>query len=152
MNLENITEAKDALRGFEREMAKLYVSGGINGPAHFAIGNEVPLIKIFRGLREGDYVHSSQLELSPESIEAMQGRCQIEVHDSADSGNPLFKGVRGLDWIFASYRNHLQALLHGVPREWLKENIINGKLAVVNFRQIFNFEDYIGIHMKGKVS
>ncbi|MDP3881864.1 MAG: thiamine pyrophosphate-dependent enzyme [Nanoarchaeota archaeon] len=127
MNLENLTGVKDLLIGFEREMAALYLDGKINGPAHFSSGNEIPLIKIFRGLREGDYEYSSRIDLSPEGIKALQESGQIEVHDSINSSRPIFKGVKSNDWVFGSYRNHLQALLHDVPRDWLKTNILQGR-------------------------
>lgn len=128
MNLENLPDVKEQLRSFEREMGELCLQGKISGPAHFAIGSEEPLIKIFRGLREGDYVRSSQVDLSPEGIRAMQDKGQIEVYDTVESSSPIFRGVVDkADWIFGSYRNHLQALLHKVPRNWLKENIVRGK-------------------------
>ncbi|MEK6889159.1 MAG: thiamine pyrophosphate-dependent enzyme [Nanoarchaeota archaeon] len=127
MNLTDIAEAREFLRGFEKEMANLYINGGIMGPSHFAIGNEEALVRIFRGLREGEYIPSSRTDLTQEGISALQGRCQIEMHDSAKSDHPAFKGIKSSDWVFGSYRNHLHALLHGVPREWLKQNIIEGK-------------------------
>ncbi len=38
----------------------------------------------------------------------------------------IFKGIGKNDWIFASYRNHYHALLHGVPREQVMEQIVAG--------------------------
>lgn len=126
MNLENLAETKKFLKIFEKEMGSLSLAGKIKGPAHFAIGNEEQSIKIFRGLRKGDYVFSSSIHL-PEDIINLQEKDQIEIPDSADSSHPIFKGINNSDWVFSSYRNHLQALLHGVPREWLKENILKGR-------------------------
>lgn len=126
MNLENIAETKEFLKSFEKEMGNLSLAGKIKGPVHFAIGNEEQSIKIFRGLRKGDYAFSSSISLSNDIIN-LQEKNQIEVHDSTDISHPVFKGISNLDWVFCSYRNHLQALLHGVPAKWLKENILNGK-------------------------
>jgi pyruvate dehydrogenase E1 component alpha subunit len=37
------------------------------------------------------------------------------------------------DWVCSSWRNHYQALLKRIPREILKQNIIQGKSMVANF-------------------
>lgn len=127
MNLENLTETKKILINFEKEMGALSLAGKIKGPVHFAVGNEEQSIKIFRGLREGDYLFSSSISL-PEDIINLQEKNQIEIHDSVIKDyHPIFKGIKNSDWVFGSYRNHLQALLHGVPAKWLKENIIKGR-------------------------
>jgi pyruvate dehydrogenase E1 component alpha subunit len=39
----------------------------------------------------------------------------------------IFKNVNEEDWIFCSWRSHYQCLLKGVPREILKQDIIDGK-------------------------
>jgi TPP-dependent pyruvate/acetoin dehydrogenase alpha subunit len=39
----------------------------------------------------------------------------------------IFKNVNEEDWVFCSWRSHYQCLLKGVPREILKQDIINGK-------------------------
>tara|TARA_Y100000592_G_scaffold55234_1_gene86927 strand:+ start:1244 stop:1888 length:645 start_codon:yes stop_codon:yes gene_type:complete len=39
----------------------------------------------------------------------------------------IFKDVQEDDWVFSSWRNHYHALLHGVPREELKDLILRGK-------------------------
>jgi TPP-dependent pyruvate/acetoin dehydrogenase alpha subunit len=31
------------------------------------------------------------------------------------------------DWVFSTYRNHLHALLHGVPEDWLWNEILEGR-------------------------
>jgi pyruvate dehydrogenase E1 component alpha subunit len=36
------------------------------------------------------------------------------------------------DWVCCTWRNHYQGLLKGIPKEILKENIINGKSMVMN--------------------
>ncbi len=126
MNIENLFETKEFLRNFEKEMADLSLSGKIKGPVHFAVGNEEQNIKIFRGLRKGDHVRSSSISI-PEDIISLQEKCQIEIHDSADHSHQIFQGIKNSDWVFGSYRNHLQALLHNVPAKWLRKNILNGR-------------------------
>lgn len=126
MDLENLAKTKEFLKNFEKEMADLSLARKIKGPVHFAVGNEEQSIKIFRGLRKEDYVRSSSISL-PKDIINLQKKCQIEIHDSADASHQIFKGINNTDWVFGSYRNHLQALLHGIPKEWLKENILNGR-------------------------
>jgi pyruvate dehydrogenase E1 component alpha subunit len=37
----------------------------------------------------------------------------------------IFKNISRDDWVFSSWRNHYHALLHGVSREDLKQQIIN---------------------------
>lgn len=125
MDLENIAETKKFLRNFEIEMGKLSLAGKINGPVHFAIGNEEQTIKIFRGLVSKDYCLSSLVSL-PEEIKLLQDNSLIETHESVNGDHQIFRGIKKSDWVFGSYRNHLQALLHGVPEKVVKENIING--------------------------
>ena len=36
------------------------------------------------------------------------------------------------DWVCCTWRNHYQALLKGVPQEYLKEKIMQGKSMVMN--------------------
>jgi pyruvate dehydrogenase E1 component alpha subunit len=39
----------------------------------------------------------------------------------------IFKQVDKNDWVFCSWRNHYHALLHGIPRDVLMNQIIRGK-------------------------
>ena len=39
----------------------------------------------------------------------------------------VFENVNPEDWVFCSWRSHYQCLLKGVPRERLKQDIINGR-------------------------
>ena len=39
----------------------------------------------------------------------------------------LFTDIRPVDWIFSSYRSHYHALLHGVSREEVMEQILEGR-------------------------
>lgn len=39
----------------------------------------------------------------------------------------VFKNIKKEDWVFCSWRSHYQCLLKGVPRNVVKEEILNGK-------------------------
>jgi pyruvate dehydrogenase E1 component alpha subunit len=39
----------------------------------------------------------------------------------------IFKDISENDWIFCSWRSHYQALLKGIPREIILQNILDGK-------------------------
>lgn len=39
----------------------------------------------------------------------------------------IFKYVDYEDWVFATYRNHYHALLHGVDPDWLYSEIVSGR-------------------------
>lgn len=136
MDLENIAETAEELISFEREIAQLCKEGKINGPVHFCIGNEEQLIKIFRGLRSGDYIYSPNR--NKYSREEMIEKKYIEIHDSAREEHPIFRGIQKEDWIFNSYRNHPHALLHGIPKDWLKQRIIEGK-SMYPINKEYNF-------------
>lgn len=64
------------------------------------------------------------------------GRIRSPVHLSG--GNEaqlieLFERIRPGDWIFASYRQHHHALLHGVPRERVMAEILAGRSMQLTF-------------------
>jgi len=39
----------------------------------------------------------------------------------------LFGDVRPTDWVFSTWRSHYHALLHGIPEEWLFNEILAGR-------------------------
>jgi TPP-dependent pyruvate/acetoin dehydrogenase alpha subunit len=39
----------------------------------------------------------------------------------------VFKNIQDNDWIFCTWRSHYQCLLKGVPKEIVKQDILNGK-------------------------
>jgi pyruvate dehydrogenase E1 component alpha subunit len=52
------------------------------------------------------------------------------VHLSVGSEEPLikiFKKVKRDDWVFSTHRSHYHALLKGVDREWLKNEILENR-------------------------
>jgi len=38
----------------------------------------------------------------------------------------IFKEIKKEDWVFSNYRNHYHALLKGIPKKWLEEEIKKG--------------------------
>lgn len=38
-----------------------------------------------------------------------------------------FKNIGSNEWVFSTYRNHYHALLHGIPRDWLMDEILAGR-------------------------
>jgi len=43
----------------------------------------------------------------------------------------IFKNVKKDDWVFSTHRSHYHALLHGIDREWLKQEILKGNSITV---------------------
>jgi len=64
------------------------------------------------------------------------GKIHAPVHLSDGNEDALieiFKQVKKSDWVFSTWRSHYHALLHGVPREKLKEEILRGNSITLNF-------------------
>ncbi|MFA6354720.1 MAG: thiamine pyrophosphate-dependent enzyme [Candidatus Paceibacterota bacterium] len=45
----------------------------------------------------------------------------------------IFKDIKEDDWVFSTWRSHYHALLHGVPREKVKNEIIKGNSITLSF-------------------
>jgi len=57
------------------------------------------------------------------------------VHLSGGNEDPLieiFREIDPRDWVFSTYRNHYHALLHGLPAEWVREQIHAGKSMILS--------------------
>ncbi len=39
----------------------------------------------------------------------------------------IFKDIKEEDWVCSTYRNHYHALLKGIPKDWLREEIAKGR-------------------------
>ena len=68
----------------------------------------------------------------------LDGEIRAPVHFSRGNESQLieiFQLIRNSDWVFSTHRNHLHALLHGIPPEWLKEQIILGRSMHINSRE-----------------
>lgn len=133
---ERATIDIDMLRAFETEIADDFRNGRIHSPVHFSHGNEEQLIRVFRGIREGEYCTRRDGISRTEIIE----RQLIELAPNAGSDHPAFRGIASHDWLFVSYRSHYHALLKGIPRDWIKQEILNGRSMYLMSReyQIFS--------------
>ena len=59
-----------------------------------------------------------------------EGKILAPVHLSGGNEEQLieiFREVSEEDWVFSSYRSHYQALLKGIPKEWLEKEIVEGR-------------------------
>ncbi len=68
----------------------------------------------------------------------LNGEIRAPVHFSAGNEDQLiriFQKVRNSDWVFSTHRNHYHALLHGIPADWLKEQIMLGRSMHINSRE-----------------
>ena len=62
------------------------------------------------------------------------GKIRAPVHLSdcnEDQLIEIFKNVKRDDWVFSTHRSHYHALLHGIDREWLKKEILDGNSITV---------------------
>ncbi|MBI5003368.1 hypothetical protein HZC31_08345 [Candidatus Woesearchaeota archaeon] len=58
-----------------------------------------------------------------------QGKIRAPVHLSGgneDALLSLFKQIKKDDWVFSTHRSHYHALLHGIDKSWVKQEILNG--------------------------
>ena len=64
-----------------------------------------------------------------------QGQIRSPVHLSGGNEDDLiriFEQVKPEDWVFSTHRNHYHALLKGIPREWLKAEILANHSITIN--------------------
>jgi len=57
-------------------------------------------------------------------------KIKAPIHLSVGSEKPLidiFKKIKKEDWVFSTHRNHYHALLKGISKEWLKNEIFQGR-------------------------
>ena len=63
------------------------------------------------------------------------GKIKAPIHLSGNNEEQLikiFKKIKTNDWVFSTWRNHYHALLKGIPKEWLKKEIIAGRSMGIN--------------------
>ena len=63
------------------------------------------------------------------------GKIKAPIHLSGNNEDSLigiFKKIKKNDWVFSTWRNHYHALLKGIPIDWLKKEIINGRSMGIN--------------------
>ena len=63
------------------------------------------------------------------------GKIRAPIHLSGNNEDKLieiFKNIKKDDWVFSTWRNHYHALLKGIPKKWLKNEIIAGRSMGIN--------------------
>jgi pyruvate dehydrogenase E1 component alpha subunit len=66
------------------------------------------------------------------------GKIKAPIHLSDGNEEPLieiFKKIDKNDWIFSTWRSHYHALLHGIPKEKVKAEILQGNSITLNFAE-----------------
>jgi pyruvate dehydrogenase E1 component alpha subunit len=57
----------------------------------------------------------------------------------------IFRLVSPGDWVFSTHRSHYHALLKGIPREWLKKEIVEGRsIGIYNAEHRFFSSAIVG--------
>jgi len=68
----------------------------------------------------------------------LDARIKAPVHLSRGNEEPLieiFREIKKEDWVFSTYRSHYHALLKGIPREWVKNEILAGRSLHLNNKE-----------------
>ncbi len=68
----------------------------------------------------------------------LKGEIRAPIHLSAGNEDALieiFRQIKETSWVFSSHRSHLHALLHGIPKEWVKSEILAGRSMHLNNRE-----------------
>lgn len=76
---------------------------------------------------ESNELIAFELEIA-EAFEAK--KIKAPVHLSGGNEEQLikiFKRIESVDWVFSTYRSHYHALLHGIPKTWIKSEILSGR-------------------------
>jgi len=64
-----------------------------------------------------------------------KGRIPSPVHLSRGNEDELikiFENIKLSDWCFSTHRSHYHALLKGIPKEWLRAEILNNRSITIN--------------------
>lgn len=70
-----------------------------------------------------------------------EGKIRAPIHLSDGNEEQLieiFKNVKENDWVYSTWRSHYHALLKGIPRDEVKQKIINGESITLMFPK-YNF-------------
>lgn len=68
--------------------------------------------------------------------EYCEGRIKAPIHLSDGNEDQLigiFKNVKEDDWVYSTWRSHYHALLHGIPKEKVREKIMRGESITLMF-------------------
>jgi len=64
-----------------------------------------------------------------------QKRITAPIHLSYGNEDQLisiFQNIKKEDWVFSTHRSHYHALLKGIPRDWLRDEILAGHSITIN--------------------
>ena len=53
----------------------------------------------------------------------------------SDLVNQFFRKIKLTDWVVSNWRSHYHALLHGIPEDWLKKRILEGRSMGINSKK-----------------
>lgn len=53
-------------------------------------------------------------------------------YDNEEALIEIFRSVKECDWVFSTHRSHYHALLKGIPRNWLRDEILAGRSITIN--------------------
>lgn len=86
---------------------------------------------------QGSTWNAERLRAFEESIRAaaLGGELVSALHLSRGNEQQLidiFKEIAPTDWVFSTYRSHYHALLHGIPEDWLRSEIMAGRSISIN--------------------
>ena len=77
-----------------------------------------------------------------------QGQIRSPVHLSGGNEEDLiriFQSIKPTDWVFSTHRSHYHALLKGIPRDWLKAEILaNHSISISNAEHHFFSSAIVG--------
>lgn len=68
----------------------------------------------------------------------LQAKIRAPTHLSRGNEEPLievFKQIAKTDWLFSTHRSHYHALLHGIDKEWLRNEILAGRSIHINNKE-----------------
>ena len=67
-----------------------------------------------------------------------EGRIKAPIHLSGNNEDQLiqiFRKIKLTDWVVSNWRSHYHALLHGIPEDWLKKRILEGRSMGINSKK-----------------
>lgn len=68
----------------------------------------------------------------------LQSKIRAPTHLCRGNETPLieiFKQIPKTDWVFSTHRSHFHALLHGIDKEWLRNEILAGRSIHINNKE-----------------
>ena len=79
-------------------------------------------------------------------FEAKRIKAPVHLHGgNEDQLIEIFKDIKPTDWVCSTHRSHYHALLRGIPPEWVKSEILNGRsITLCNARYKFITSAIVG--------